>query len=1122
MPKKRSNSGLLVVLAGLCIVIVTLLCCLGAQPVWGQKVVGSIAGTVVDSSGSVVPGATIVVTNTSTSVTIFRTTTDSSGTYVVPAVQPGTYVITASQKGFATEVRQGITIEVNQNIMVNITLTVGATSQRVTVAGAAPLLVTQSAALSSEVGPTAVSALPLNGRYFTDLVALSAGVTPYAGTDNPSNDEFLGARSGDPGFQVGGQRPGSNNYTINSIDNEESTVANIVLYPPVDTIQEFSIQTSNQGAQFGKNPGATVNVVTKSGGNAFHGDAYEFLRNSALDAENYFQTPGVKSPFKMNQYGATLGGPIQKDKTFFFAYWEGDKVRQGQTYVTTVATAAEEEGDFSQSGTQIFDPETYNATTGLKQPFSGNVILPNRLSSPALALTALQESLPNLPGLVNNFEWNPERTQDSASFGARIDRQLRSKDNFFGSFMYQNFTLGDPSQLSLPILPDPSVGISSEITSVTETMNTRGVQIGETHTFSSALVNDAHFGFTREYVDIPNPLYKTVGLSTALGIPGVNPPSNTAPFTQGLSAFNITGYTMLGEPTTPPFMVGDNNFEGIDSMTWVKGKHTMEFGGDAIRRQYNYFQSPTQRGAFAFTGNYTSQLGVTGTGNGYADFLLGIPETTSSAVFSNISGQRQWESGIYFQDTYRVISKLTLTIGTRYELLMPRTEVFNRQGNFDTQIPGGAVVLASAPSAPCGRALRCTDWGDIGPRFSLAYQINNKTVVRGGFGIFYDDYAVNGFGGFTTGLMLTPPFYRGTTVTNSITTPTNTLATGVLPAVVPLSSIPVVGGYIYPANNEGYETLAQNPYGKNAYVEEYNFTVERELATNTMFSLSYVGNQSHRNQYTTDVNQAVPAPGLIASNRPFSDWPDINYMAMNGQGNYNALQLAVTQRAWKGLSFTANYTYSRSIDDSDGEWGGVQNYYDLQQSRGPSAWNYPQVFTFAGSYLLPFGPGRYFGSRLSGVPAKVAEGWQMNAILTEEDGFPFTPSSALDVSNTDRGEWPNRICNGNISNRTVNEWFNPNCFVTPALYAFGNSGRDILSGPGTNELDFSLFKDTYVSEKRYLEFRGEFFNIMNRPEFNTPNATTGAPGAGTISSAGDIPGFSRTSRQIQFSLKFYF
>jgi hypothetical protein len=518
-------------------------------------------------------------------------------------------------------------------------------------------------------------------------------------------------------------------------------VANIVLFPVIDTIQEFNIQTTNQGAQFGKNPGATVNVVTKSGTDAFHGDLYEFLRNSKLDAANYFDLPGQKPPFHLNQYGGTVGGPIQKNKTFFFAYWDADKVSQGQTYTSTVPTAAERNGDFSQSGTTIYDPQTINMATGLKQPFLSDTIPAGRISAPALALTNINYPLPDRPGLVNNFVWNPLRTQNGASFGVRIDHQFSTKDYVFSNFMYQDFTLGDPSQLFDPLLADPSVGISKEITSVSETMNVRGDQVGWTHTFSPTLVADTHLGFTREYELIPNPLYKTVGLSTALGIPGVNPPYNTAPYTQGLSDFGITGYTSLGEPTTPPFMVGDTNFEGIEDMTWIKGKHTIDFGGDAIKRYYNYFQSPTQRGAWSFTGTYTSQLGVTGTGNGYADLLLGIPETLSSAVFSNLSGQRQWESGLYFQDAYHATSKLTLTLGTRYDLLMPRVEEYNRQGNLIRRYraaqsfwPAPPLLPAIAPCAvligPMSRPAPLSHTSSIIKLWSARDLASSMTITR--------------------------------------------------------------------------------------------------------------------------------------------------------------------------------------------------------------------------------------------------------------------------------------------------------------------------------------------------------------------------------------------------------
>jgi len=1113
------RNGWMTGLRGLLLIGLVAMTC--PQLVWGQKVSGSISGTVVDSSGALVPGAAIVITNVDTNVTVFQGATDDAGRYVAPSVQPGNYTIKASRTGFGTEARLGVVLLVNQDATIDFTLHIGAVTQTVEVVGGAPLLTTQSATLSDVVERKPVQDLPLNGRFFVNLVTLTTGAAPAVDSvQNPNGTQFLGARAGEPGVETNGGRPGSNNYTINGIDDEESCVANIVIYPPVDVIQEFRIQTTNQDAQFGKNPGAAINVVTRGGGNFFHGGAYEFLRNDKLDAANFFDPANKKPPFRMNQYGANMGGPIRKNKTFFFGYWEGERIRQAQTYVSTVPTAAEWTGNFSGLGAPIYDPATLNAATNLKQQFSYggtlNIIPPNRLDTAAKNLTALQYPTPNLPGMVNNFSWNPNRASNGASFGTRIDHQISAKDNLFGQFMYQNFSLADPSIMPLPIEPNSNLGISKEIVAATEVLNTRGLMINENHMFTPTLVSDFRAGYTREWVFFANALLPFKNLATQMGMSGPNNP-NVA-YSGGLPGFTIGGYQAVGENSIQPFIVADNNFELTENMSWVKGKHNIQFGGAFIRRQYNFFQADCQRACFTFNGGYTSQLGVANTGNGYADFLLGIPNTSTLGVFGGEIGQRQWEDGLYVQDTWSVTHRLTLTMGVRYEILQPRSEIYNRQGNFDPAITGGAVAVASN-SAPCGRALRCMDWRDIGPRVALAYKINSKTVLRTGFGIFYDDYAINGFGG-TSGLLYDPPFFHGATVTNSITTPTITLDNGV-PSV---PTIPVTNGFVYPVAGVNYVTNYHDPHGKNAYTEEYNISLEREVGKDGLARVAYVGNQSHRNWYSTDINQAYPGPGSIASRRPFPLWGDLDSMIMNGQGAYNSLQAAFKQRVWQGLGFNAVYTYSHDITEGTGEWGNVQNYYDLQGSRGNEGWDQRQRFTLSGTYELPIGPGKQFGTHLTGAPAKVAAGWQFNIIYSAAGGFPFTPSMVADVSNTGRGEWPNRLCNGKLSNPTIHEWFNPACFTTPALYNFGNSGRGILMGPGTNEADFSVFKKTYINpdQTRYLEFRAEMFNLTNTPQFNNPNAGIGSASAGTISSAGTPANFSRTSRQIQLALKLYF
>jgi hypothetical protein len=584
-----------------------------------------------------------------------------------------------------------------------------------------------------------------------------------------------------------------------------------------------------------------------------------------------------------------------------------------------------------------------------------------------------------LPGDVNNFSWNPNRASNSASFGGRIDHQLSSKDNLFGQFMYQNFSLADPSIMPLPIEPNSTLGISKEIVASTEVLNTRGLMINENHMFTPTLVSDLKVGYTREWVYFPNALLPYKNLATQMGMSGPNNPD--VAYSGGLPGFTIGGYQGVGENSIQPFIVADNNFEVTENMSWVKGKHNIRFGGAFIRRQYNFFQADCQRGCFSFNGQFTSQLGVANTGNGYADFLLGIPNSSTLGVFGGEIGQRQWEDGFYGQDTWTVTSKLTLTLGARYEILQPRSEIYNRQGNFDPDIPGGAVAVAGN-NAPCGRALRCTDWGDFGPRVALAYKIDNKTVLRAGFGIFYDDYAVNGLGG-TSGLLYDPPFFHGATVSNDIYTPTVTLDNGV-PSV---PTIPVVKGYVYPQQGINYVVNYHDPHGKNAYTEEYNISLEREIGSNGLARVAYVGNQSHRNWYSTDINQAYPGPGDISARRPFPLWGDMNSMVMNGQGGYNSLQASFKQRMWRGLAYNASYTYSHDITMGTGEWGNVQDYYNPQGSRGNEGWDQRQRFTLSGSYEVPIGPGKQYGSHLTGVSSKLAAGWQVNMIYTAGSGL---------------------------------------------------------------------------------------------------------------------------------------
>jgi hypothetical protein len=624
----------------------------------GQTDTGTIVGTVKDGSAAAMPDVRVTVTDTRTNREVFSTVTDGSGRYTAPALRPSEYVIAAELAGFKKDLRRGVTLQVNDVAVVDFTLQIGQVTEVVEVVGEASLMRTQSAELGDVVEQRRVVELPLNGRFFTNLVALTVGVTPAAAVGNPNNNQYLGARAGQPGVEVNGQRPGSNNYTVDGVDNAESTVSSIILYPPIDAIQEFKVQTSNQESEFGKNPGGTVNVVIRSGSNAVHGNVYEFLRNDALDARNYFDRKDRPIPeFKLNQFGGTLGGPIVRNKTFIFGYYEGYKIHQAQTYLDSVPTALMRTGNLTELGRAMYDPLTYNAQTNQKTRFPNDTIPASRLDTPAQRMVVLNDPLPNLPGAGNNFLYNPKRNSDSNGFGTRVDHQFRERDQIFGRFILQNFTLDDPAVLPLPILPSPYTSNKQQIEAATETLNARGLAIGYTHVFSPRVINELRLGFTRERVYFPNPLQGD-NAAEKVGIPFVNNPAIA--YSSGLPTFSISGFTGLGESGIQPFIVTDNNYEVTNHITVLRGSHSIKFGGDLIRRQYNFFQSSSQRGSFSFNGQFTSQLGVGNTGNGFADFLLGYPSSSALTVLLSEVGQRQIEGGFYIQDSWRATAKLTV------------------------------------------------------------------------------------------------------------------------------------------------------------------------------------------------------------------------------------------------------------------------------------------------------------------------------------------------------------------------------------------------------------------------------------------------------------------------------
>jgi hypothetical protein len=1085
-------------------------------PGWAQMDTGTIGGTVSDATGAVIPGASVKVTNTLTGIS-FETTTNDVGRYIAPALRVGPYAVNVEARGFKKAVVTGLTLQVNQTMVADVTMEVGQVSQVTEVTATPPLLQEQSVVLGDVITEKQVKDLPLNGRNFVQLLTLTPGVTPGA-SSSPQTQPILTSARGTTAVQINGQNDLSTNYLLDGIDNNETTIGGIIIFPPVDAIQEFKVQTAASSSDFGRNGGGQVNVTLKSGANELHGNAFEFLRNSALDAKNFFDPVNQPAPpLRLNQFGFTLGGPIRKDRTFFFMDYQGSRVRQGQTLNLTVPTVAMRNGDFSELNRPIYDPASYDATTNTRQVFPNAIIPRDRFSRPAVELTALQYPMPQRPTLSANYTFTPNRPSTTDSADGKIDHQFSRSNNFFARYSFSNFDVGE-TFFAATVLPSSLLGNKTALdTDPTHYLN-QSLAASDTHMFKPTLINEFRFGYTRFNEFSPNRLngYKAAEL---VGIHGINNP-NIA-YTDGLPQIGISGFSGIGEVSFLPFISVINTFQYIDNLIQVKGSHTLKYGLDVRRRQFNFYQPPAQRGNFSFTGVFTNNPAApANSGSGYADFLLGVPQSSSQEVKVNANtGQRSTEWSFYVADTWRLTPRLTMDMGLRYELTTPRTEVADRQSNFDPSVPGGAFRVAS-PSAPCGRALRCTDRTGFAPRLGLAYKLNNKTVVRSAYGIFYDVTGFNGYQGTIFSLFQNPPFTVGQNIINSATNPRNRFEDGFPPVPV----VPVVDGLVRPDAVPGYTFSGRlQEYNlRMTYVQNWHFTLEHEPTANLLLGASYVGSKGTRVLQNLGINDPRPGPGDVAPRRPFPGFANINDQSASGSSIYHSLQARVQKRYSQGLTFLGAYTWAKVLADVNGLGGSrAQDFYNRRAERGRTSFDIAHRFVASFNYELPIGAGKPVLGDAKGALQKILGEWQAGGILTLQTGEPFTVGLATPVSNTASANRPNRVCSGKLDHPTIDRWFDTSCFVTPTIYTFGNSGVGILEGPGTKQLDWSVLKRIPVDEKRYFQFRGEFFNLFNTPQFNNPGTAIGSTSAAIISSAGQKVNFLRTQRQIQFALKFF-
>ena len=1080
-----------------------LLAVLTAGCLFGQTEFGAIVGTIADPSDAPIPGAPVIIRNAETG-TIISLAANDGGIYTSPPLRPGPYEITVELAGFKKTTKT-IALDVNQRARVNFNMEVGQVTESVTVAAETPLLETQSAALGNVRTTKAIAELPLNGRNFVQLFHIAPGVIPVGGA--PTMGASASNQSGVVGGSVNGARVSNNDFRFDGIQSQDTDQNVLIIMPSPDAIQEFKVQTSAMDASFGRNGGATINLVVKSGTNHFHGVLFEFLRNSAMDAKNFFDSPTEKiPPFRLNQFGGALGGPIKRDKTFFFLDYQGTRNRQAQTYISTVPTPAFKNGNFANLGLVIYDPATTrpapgSATGVVRDPFPNNAIPSNRFNSTGKNLTDLYPD-PNLLGINNNFLYNPSRRAETDQFDVRGDHRFTDADSVFARYSFTLLRAFNPSYM-----PAPSLGAGPSYPGVNDQTGQQAV-LTYNHTFSPTKVYEGRAGFSRLYLTNVGELSGT-NFSDKVGIPGVNVDARFS----GLGQFSVSGFRGLGEAGFVPLLKVTNNYQYTNLFNWIRARHSFKIGYDLLRRQMNQSSAANPQGTFSFNGQFTQNpVRAAGTGSGLSDMLLGLTNSATLDI-EPIFGHRRWEHSWFVNDDFRVTSKLTLNLGLRYEITTPWTEVYDRMGGLVPE--RGFVYAVNTPELP-GHTVMDTDFTNFAPRFGIAYSITPKTVIRTAYGIFYS------FPGIASGRLpsKTPP-KAGNVVYNN-----NTFTTD-------LATVRLISDGFPSARPDTFDPTGRNfkysPRGDpDAYLQQWNFNVQRSIGFDTVVTAAYVGSHGSHLYIFPNINQPIPGSAPIAQRRPYPLLAGADGVHRAADSNYHSLQLTGEKRFSHGLTLLAAYTYGHYIDNGGGDnGGGVQDPRNMRGDRGNADSDIRHRMVLSWGYELPFGPGKKYLSGVHGAVKHLVAGWQLNGIQTFMTGQYFSAASAQNTLGAGAGgQRPDRIRDGNLPNseRTLNRWFDVGAFTTPPPFQFGSAARNILEGPGTKMVDLSIFKHFALGkdENRRLELRGEVFNVPNTPQFNTPNANIGSTAAGTISSAGDPVFFIRTSRQIQVALKFYF
>ncbi len=1035
----------------------------------------SIVGNVSDASGAAVSGVAITAVNTATQE-VLHATSNNDGYYAIEFVKIGVYNVTATQTGFQTVTTNGVAVDANLTVRTDFTLSVGRVSERIEVSASAAPISTDNAAVKEVISEKSMAELPLNGRDPLQLAITTPGVIQgqKASNGTPPGEDFIGA----------GTREIQNSISLDGISIVNNLITTTPIHPSVDAIQEFEIQTGTYTAQYGAYLGAHLNLLTKSGTNSLHGALFEFLRNSDMDARPFFLSPTArKAPLHQNQFGFEVGGPVMipklfdgRNKTFFMADYEGLRVIRSGTALATTFTELMRGGNFSEVTKQLVYP-------GTTTPIPGNLIPAADLSPQAINLLQWFPH-PNVSGVTNNVSAvYPNNDHWNQSID-RVDHNFGEKTRFFFRYAWINEAI--------------LLGAANPYQSTTTPVSTKNWVLGYTQTITPNMVNDIHFGRQTMNTNSVNYWYtnnlKNAG--TQLGIPGFT--ADTTNDSPGIPAISISsGYLGTGNGATNWFQT-DTTWQGTDALTWTHGNHTVNAGLEFRKLITGREAVNNTLGQFNFTGGYS--------GNAAADFMLGVvaSDTTPAPEVKNIVAE--WRDGFWVTDNWHVTKRLTLDLGLRYEL---PTVPYTANG-YATILNASMTALLPADPPVRGFGLTGPNHKDFAPRVGVAYRFTEKTVFRLGYGIYYNPNQTNSY----TFLSVNPPFAFSTGYTATVTNPSITLSN---PEPSGLGSSPTATPTVYsPAAHQPTETMHQ-----------WSADLQQGLWANSALDVSYLGSHALHLDRSYYINTPAPGPGNVQARRPNQLFGSIRIIANDEIANYDGLSFTFRQRLTHGVTFLSSYTWSHTLDVStDSNGGGApMNPFNWGADYGNANWDLRHRWVTSFTYQLPLWQGAHYA-----MERYILGGWQANGIFIAQTGFPINVTIPTDQANVGlSNQRPNLVAPpfDNCGNGHLVNCINIADYQLPALYTWGDAGRNMLYGPGLRNLDFSMFKSFSIREKARIEYRAEFFNLLNTPNFSNPSAGLPSLSSGTYTYStpgtfGNITSTSNNNRSIQMALKFVF